>query len=138
MQGDIQGFYHRKLQAMKQGGSDYENGDFIFEMDVYSSSPVGTPFEIQIASSSAWGTSWPTGRHSVYRAVSTKNNEWETLHFQLSETADPNRAQFDTSVDRLIVLANPNSTKSGTYYFDNLKRLCIKIYYKILNKKNLT
>lgn len=111
--------------ALLRNGSDYENGSFAFELDVYSPKPAGTPVEIQVASKSAWNAAWPTGRHTVYRATTTKTNQWETLRFVLSETADANRAQFNTSVDRLIVLLNPNSTSSDTYYFDNLKRVSI-------------
>ena len=111
--------------ALLRNGSEYENGSFAFELDVYSPKPAGTPIEIQIASTGSWNTAWPTGRHSVYKALTTKTNQWETLHFTLSETADPNRAQFNTSVDRLIVLLNPNSTTSETYYIDNLKRVSI-------------
>jgi hypothetical protein len=111
--------------ALLRNGSDYENGTFAFELYVYSPKPAGTPVEIQVASTSTWNAAWPTGRHSVYKALTTKTNQWETLRFTLSETADPNRAQFNTSVDRLIVLLNPNSISSDTYYFDNLKRVSI-------------
>jgi len=111
--------------ALLRNGTDYENGSFAFEMDVYSPKPAGTPIEIQIASIGSWNAAWPTGRHTVYRATTSKTNQWETLRFTLSETADPNRAQFNTSVDRLIVLLNPNSTGSDTYYIDNLKRVSI-------------
>lgn len=111
--------------ALLRNGSDYENGSFAFELDVYSPKPAGTPIEIQIASTGSWNAAWPTGRHSVYKALTTKTNQWETLRFTLSETADPNRVQFNTSVDRLIVLLNPNSTGSDTYYIDNLKRVSI-------------
>ncbi len=111
--------------TLLKNGSEYENGSFVFELDIYSPKPAGTPIEIQIGSSSTWAAAWPTGRHSVYKALTTKTNQWETLRFVLSQTADPNRAQFDTKVDRLLVLLNPNSTASDTYYLDNLKRISI-------------
>ncbi|MBK8806024.1 MAG: glycoside hydrolase family 16 protein [Bacteroidales bacterium] len=109
--------------ALIPNGSQFENGDMAFEMDVYSSQAVGTIVELQIASSSAWNDTWPTGRHTTYRATTTKVNTWETLHFMLNETADPNRATFQNNLDRIIILFKPNSTTAGTYYFDNLKKV---------------
>lgn len=108
--------------ALVRNGSDFENGIYAFEMDVLTSRDAGTPIEIQLASSSAWNDAWPIGRHSTYRATTTKSNQWETLKFTLDQVADPNRRAFDAQIDRIIVLLNPNSNTGDTYYIDNLRR----------------
>lgn len=109
--------------ALVSKGSDFEKGQYAFELDIYTAKAAGTPIELQLASSAAWNDTWPIGRHSTYRATTTKPNQWETLRFTLDQVADPNRSQFDTKIDRLIVLLNPNSNTGDTYYIDNLKRI---------------
>lgn len=104
------------------GGNYYENQDFTFEMDIYTTRPVGTPVELQIASMGSWQDAWPTGRHSIYSAITSTSGAWETLTFAFSAGADPNRAAFQDDVDRLILLFNPNTTTGDVYYIDNLRQ----------------
>lgn len=111
--------------ALVASGAEFESGKYAFELDVYTSRAAGTPIEIQLASSSAWNDTWPTGRHSTYTATTTKSNQWETLRFTFNQAADPNRSQFDKLIDRIIVLFNPNSNTGDTYYMDNLKKVAV-------------
>ncbi|MEM6261466.1 MAG: T9SS type A sorting domain-containing protein [Bacteroidota bacterium] len=88
------------------------------KIDVWSPA-AGTVVQITMEdSSSAQGVGFPTGRHSVYLATTTKAMEWETLTFAFNTRPDPSVP--DTEVDRLVLLFAPGTNSMGQYYFDNL------------------
>jgi len=63
-------------------------------------------------------TNYPLGRHSEYTAVTTVANTWETLTFVLAGTPDTNLT--DTTVNRLVILLDPNTFNSDTYLLDDI------------------
>lgn len=109
--------------ALLLDGNYYENLEFGFEMDLYTTVPVGTRVELQIASTANWQDAWPTGRHTVYAATTSTSGSWETLQFALAQTGDPNRISFEESLDRMILLFNPNSFTNGIYFIDNIRQI---------------
>lgn len=63
-------------------------------------------------------TNFPTGRHSVYVTQTTQDSAWETLTFGFDNR--PDATVSDTTVNRMVLLFNPNSNTDDTYFFDNL------------------
>ncbi|RED93406.1 family 16 glycosylhydrolase [Marinoscillum furvescens] len=89
-----------------------------FYMDVYTNAPVGTPILIQLETSVATSSNYPSGRHSRYHAETTQSGGWERLKFRLLDQPDPSADNLDVST--IIVLFNSNTYTGDTYYFDNL------------------
>lgn len=90
-----------------------------FFMDVYTTAPIGTPVFIQLENSAtATSSNFPTGRHSRYVAITSKQNQWERLEFDLDAVLDPSVSS--NSVDRLLILYHSDSFTGATYYMDNL------------------
>jgi hypothetical protein len=88
------------------------------KMKVYTAAPPGTLVEI-LLSSRKGANDYPAGVHSQYQAYTTKSNEWEELEFKFSQI--PQGSETSASqVDQIVLLFNPNSSTSDTYYFDDL------------------
>lgn len=95
-------------------------GSSTVSMDVYSDAPVGTRLSLNFEISSiATGSNYPAGRYANFEAVTTKQNQWETVTFALSSV--PDRGASDAAVDKLVFLFNPVTNTGNTYYLDNLR-----------------
>lgn len=98
----------------------FKKGIHKISMDVYSTAPVGTRLSLNFeVSGVATPDNWPAGRHSNYEAVTTKQNQWETVIFSISST--PDKGASDASVDKFVFLFNPVTSTSHTYYIDNIR-----------------
>jgi hypothetical protein len=67
---------------------DFVDGTMGLSMDVYSDAFAGKEILIQLETAAALGDNYPTGRHSRYRARTTKQGEWERLTFELLDHPD--------------------------------------------------
>jgi len=98
--------------------SNYVSGTTKMTLKVYSP-VVGKTLQITLEdNTTATPTNYPIGRHSEYTAVTTVANSWETLTFNLINR--PDTTLTDTSVNRIVLLFDPNSFNSDTYLFDDL------------------
>ncbi len=98
--------------------SDYVSGAKQISIDVWSPT-AGTTIQITLENSTlAQPDNFPVGRHSVYLTQTTVTNAWETLTFTFDNQPDASVA--NDNVDRLIILFDPDSNTSDTYYWDNL------------------
>ncbi|ANQ49564.2 family 16 glycosylhydrolase [Flammeovirga sp. MY04] len=88
-----------------------------FYMDVNTAAPAGTKVIIQLESSEATPSNYPSGRHSRYEGTITKNGEWERVVFDYLDAPDPSTP--DSDVANIIILFNSNSLTGDTYYWDN-------------------
>lgn len=89
-----------------------------FKLKVYTTAPAGTLVEVLLGSRMG-NNDYPAGTHSQYQAYTKKSNEWEELDFlfsQIPQGSETSAAQ----VDQIVLLFNPNSSTSDTYYFDDL------------------
>ena len=106
------------LDQQTESLADYVSGAKQMSIDVWSPAS-GIPIQITLENSiTALPANYPTGRHSVYLTTTTVASAWETLNFSFAERPDatvPNDA-----VDRMVLLFNPNTNTTATYYFDNL------------------
>lgn len=93
-------------------------GQEAFYLDVYTSAPLGTEMLIQLESSTATASNYPTGRHSKYLAKTSVRNAWQRLKFTLEDRIDGGTK--DTDVSSLVLLLAPNTFSGDTYYLDNL------------------
>ena len=101
-------------------GRPFRLGTSTVAMDVYSDAPVGTRLSLNFEISSiANGSNYPQGRYANFEAVTTKQNQWETVTFALSSV--PDRGASDAAVDKLVLLFNPVTNTGNTYYLDNLR-----------------
>ena len=96
----------------------YSNNSKKFYMDVYTSAPVGTEILLQLETSTATSTNYPTGRHSRYVAKVQANNQWQRMTFELLDK--PDGAASSTGITKMILLFASNTFTGDTYYFDNL------------------
>lgn len=98
--------------------SAYVRGEKAFYLDVYTAAPAGTPILIQLENGSvATASNYPRGRHSKYLARTTVRNGWQRLKFLLEDRIDG--ATADNSVNRMVLMLNPNSFSGDTFYLDN-------------------
>jgi hypothetical protein len=88
------------------------------KLKVYTSAPPGTLVEILLGSKRG-NNDYPAGTHSQYQAYTTKSNEWEELTFLFSQIPQGSETAAD-QIDQVVLLFNPNSSNSDTYYFDDL------------------
>ncbi|MEQ9305234.1 MAG: family 16 glycosylhydrolase [Marinoscillum sp.] len=88
-----------------------------FYMDVYTSAPVGTEVLIQLETSIATPSNYPSGRHSRFVAATETRNAWQRLEFRLLDR--PDAAADPSDVSTIILLFNSNTLTSDIYYFDN-------------------
>lgn len=106
------------LDALMADLSDYLDGTKEMSMDVWSPG-AGTVIQITLESTvTAAPDNFPTGRHSVYLTETTTAGAWETVTFSFDNRPDASVA--NDVVDRLVLLFDPGSNNSDTYYFDNL------------------
>lgn len=89
-----------------------------FYIDIYSSAPVGTEVLLQLETSTATSSNYPTGRHSRYMVKTTAQNQWQRLPFTLLDK--PDAGAISTGIVRMILLFASNSFTGDTYYFDHL------------------
>lgn len=88
------------------------------KLKVYTSAPPGTLVEVLLGSKRG-NNDYPAGTHSQYQAYTTKSNEWEELTFLFSQIPQGSETAAD-QIDQIVLLFNPNSSNSDTYYFDEL------------------
>ncbi|MBI2722060.1 MAG: hypothetical protein HYX39_07790 [Bacteroidetes bacterium] len=88
------------------------------KMKIYTAAPAGTLVEILLGSKRG-NNDYPAGTHSQYQAYTTKTNEWEELEFKFSQIPQGSETSA-IQIDQLVLLFNPNSSNSDTYYFDDL------------------
>ncbi len=89
-------------------------------VDVYSDAPVGTKLSLNFETSAPHDPNkFPEGIYAIYQAVTTKQNQWETVTFSLS--AAPNGGVSDAAVGKMVFLLNPVTNTSNTYYLDNIQ-----------------
>lgn len=96
----------------------YLKGTKAFYLDLYTDAPVGTPLLVQLENSSlATVSNYPLGRHSKFSATTRVQNGWQRLKFVLQDRIDDTTP--DTAVNQMILMPNPNSFTTHTYYLDN-------------------
>lgn len=96
----------------------YSNSAKKFYLDVYTSAPIGTEILLQLETSTATSTNYPTGRHSRYVGKVQANNQWQRIAFELLDK--PDGAASNTGVTKMILLFASNTFTGDTYYYDNL------------------
>ncbi|MBT9392182.1 carbohydrate-binding protein [Hymenobacter sp. NST-14] len=99
----------------------FKNQTYQFQVDVYSTAPVGTPINLTLqnkALASPQG-SFPAGRNSTYLAATTRQNQWETLTFAFNNAPDGGTA--NVAIDQLAFLFNSGVASGDTYYLDNIR-----------------
>jgi beta-glucanase (GH16 family) len=101
---------------------NFKKGTHKIYADIYTTAPIGTRLSLNFeVSGVATPDNWPAGRHSNYEAVTTKQNQWETVVFSISST--PDKGASDASVDKFVFLFNPVTATNHTYYIDNIRRV---------------
>jgi len=88
-----------------------------FYVDVYTNAPIGTQIILQLETSTATSTNYPTGRHSRYVATITQNGSWHKLPFSYFDKPD---AGASITIAKMAILFNSNTFTGDTYFFDNL------------------
>ncbi len=107
-----------KIAGVDQAGL-YATQQRRIHLDVNSNAPVGTLVRIQFESSAvSTPINYLFGRHSVYDAYTTKQNEWETLEFTYVNSPDINI--LGTDIDLFTLLIDPGNTTAYTVLFHNL------------------
>ena len=88
-------------------------------VDVYSTAPVGSRVTMQFENGAVTtSTNFPMGRHSAYKAFTTKQNAWETLEFDYEKTIDAGTSIF--AINNVAFLFEPGLNSANTFYFDNV------------------
>jgi hypothetical protein len=88
------------------------------KMKVFTSAPPGTLVEILLGNRRR-NNDYPAGTHSQYQAYTSVSNEWEELEFKFAQIPQGSETAAD-QIDQVVLLFNPNSSTSDTYYFDDL------------------
>ncbi|MDA6070139.1 family 16 glycosylhydrolase [Flavobacterium sp. AC] len=89
-------------------------------IDLYTTAPIGTVVSLNLENSAtSLPANFPTGRNSNYVAITTKQNQWETLTFYYNSS--PDEGTSNLAVNQMVILANSGSYTNDTYYFDNIR-----------------
>lgn len=88
------------------------------KLKVYTSAPPGTLVEILLGNRKG-NNDYPAGTHSQYQAYTAVSNEWEELEFKFAQIPQGSETAAN-NIDQVVLLFNPNSSTSDTYYFDDL------------------
>ncbi|MDX6183648.1 family 16 glycosylhydrolase [Flavobacterium sp. Fl-77] len=89
-------------------------------IDVYTSAPIGTVVSMNLENSAtSLPGNFPTGRNSNYVAITSKQNQWETLTFYYNSSPDAGTSNL--AINQMVLLFNSGSYTSDTYYFDNIR-----------------
>jgi beta-glucanase (GH16 family) len=88
-----------------------------FYLDVYTNAPIGTEIILQLETSTATASNYPTGRHSRYKAKIKENGNWHRLEFSYFDRPD---GSASNNIANMALLFNPNSLTGDRYYYDNL------------------
>ncbi|WP_035651226.1 family 16 glycosylhydrolase [Flavobacterium sp. ASV13] len=89
-------------------------------IDVYTTAPVGTVVSMNFENSAtSLPANYPTGRNSNYVAITTKQNQWETLTFYYNSSPDAGTSNL--AINQMVLLFNSGSYTSDTYYIDNIR-----------------
>jgi beta-glucanase (GH16 family) len=99
---------------------DYENGNNVLFMDLYTAAPVGSEVLWQFENKAKVSLMYPSGRRAVFRAYTTVQNQWERLKFTLINR--PDLVTPATSIDQFAILFKPNTYTDDVYYIDRLMR----------------
>ena len=103
------------------GINDYVTRTKKFSMKVWTNAPVGTPIQLTIQNKAqSNGPNYPTGRHSIYRAVTTVTGTWANLVFDFIEQPWNMAASVEGRLDQIIISFKNDSFTGDTYYFDEL------------------
>ncbi len=97
---------------------NFVDGNMGFSMDIYSDAFAGKEVLLQLETSAATADNYPAGRHSRYRARTTKQGEWERLTFELLDR--PDNGASATGIRKMVLLIDPDRTTGDTYFYDNL------------------
>lgn len=101
--------------------NDYVLGKKVLLVDVYTNAPVGSEVDMQLEDTTlSFTNAFPKGRHSKYVAHTTRQNSWETLEFDYSQTISGSNTDM-FSINKLVLLPEPGSYTGSIYYFDNVR-----------------
>ncbi len=98
--------------------ANFRNGKAVFKMQVLTTAPAGTTISLQLETSASTPANYPTGRHSLYQAVTAVQNQWQTLEFSFIGRLDA--LALDEEVNTIVFLFAPGTNTGATYHFDNL------------------
>ncbi len=96
----------------------FVEGKHKFFIDIYTDAAPGTEILFQGENNKiATSSNYPTGRHSRFSALTTKQNEWERLELEFQN--QPDNSTKAEEVNQFLFLFAPNTNSSSTFYFDN-------------------
>jgi beta-glucanase (GH16 family) len=102
-----------------KNGADFTSAEKKFYIDINTNAPIGTTIMIQLENkAAALPANYPKGRHSRYTVVTTKQNEWERLAFNLLDK--PDAGVSNQAINQMVFLFSPNTNTGSTFYFDNI------------------
>jgi hypothetical protein len=107
----------RKITGVEKYAT-YEGIPPRLKMKVHTTAPAGTLVEILLGSKRG-NNDYPAGTHSQYQAYTSVSNEWEELEFKFAQIPQGSETAAN-QIDQVVLLFNPNSSTSDTYYFDDL------------------
>ncbi len=84
---------------------------------IFSTAPIGTQTILQFGSKR--DQNYPSGIHSEYISKTRKQNAWEVDTFFFFQKPAGGYSHSD-SINKIVLLPNPNSNNPSTIYFDNL------------------
>lgn len=99
--------------------ANYFNNTKKVTMKVWTDAPVGSRIEFTLQNATRATANYPTGRHSVYYAVTSVTNAWETLTF--TYFYQPDGSVDITTLDQMIISFRPGTNTSNTFRFDDIK-----------------
>jgi hypothetical protein len=100
--------------------SGFLTGSKKITFKIFTNAPIGTKIQITLENkATASPTNYPIGRHSDYIAYTSVTNDWEELVFDYDKQPDPSVSS--TTIDRMVILVNPESNTEDLYLFDDLK-----------------
>jgi beta-glucanase (GH16 family) len=95
-------------------------------VDVYTTAPIGTLVSLNLENNPlSQPANYPTGRNSSYQAITTRQNQWETLTFYYASSPDAGTSNL--IINQMVFLFSSGSNTSHTYYIDNIRIASTKL-----------
>ena len=110
--------FYAQLPAVMDDAAEFQNNARHFSMRVYCPEAVGTLVTVTFTDAAATPGNYPTGRPSVYSAVTTVQNGWQVLTFNY--LFSPTGGNNVRSITGLGIQFDGGNNSSGTWYFDQI------------------
>jgi hypothetical protein len=115
--GKVPDFINVKLNRKIADVSAFQKSQKKMYMFFYSSVPGMEVYITFLDSTRVKRKSDSSGKHSLYKAITRRQNQWELITFEFISAPDPDISPLN--INKLMIAIEPQKSGSSVYYFDD-------------------